>query len=285
MAPRKQRRSDRVAENSTSCRPTESTANDATIIRVSNPSSQVASSAFSRPKLQAFKGKNDYISIDFWISLYDNKTNFLRWNDEMKVSFLDEYLEDDALAWFAQACMGKNWSEVVEMMKKRFNKPLSQPIIDFIDLKYDLEKGFHEYFEEMQILAQRAQLSDERNHIIPVMIHGLPNAMKSYFVTSTPVDITDFYQTGLKAERATAPTLKRKAAEEKSSDEQGNKKSKPNIKKKPPNPCFICVKRGFSNRYHWASDCHFKSDVEKKDGQNHGSKTDPKKQPNNDRLN
>lgn len=217
-----------------------------------------------KPKLQSFKGKDDFISIDDWLNLYIDKTDFLQWNDRMKLSFLDEYLENEALAWFAQNRSGNTWTTIVSLLKKRFGKPLARPIMDLIHLKYDKAKGFAEYFREKQYLASKAHLSDAVNHIIPIMIDGLPADMQSYFVAYDPSDLNEFYLAGLRAENANMQNNKRKLPESTSDSKQPNKKFKKTVKKKPPSPCYICTKLGHENKYHWASDCRYKALVAKK---------------------
>lgn len=244
--------------------------------------SVIPSSDGRKPKLQLYTGKDDIISIDDWINLYEDKTGLLQWSDRMRASFLDEYLVDEALAWFAQNRSGRTWVEIVSLMKKRFGKPLSRPIREFVNLKYDRAKGFAEYFREKQSLAQRARLTDEQNHVIPLMIEGLPSEMRSYFVSYEPSDANEFYNTGLRAECATAQSNKRKDPESTKTQGQSSKKFKQATKRKPPSPCYICTKRGFENRFHWASDCRFKSTESKK------SKPDDKdhaKNPTKNNLN
>lgn len=193
--------------------------------------SDLPSSFKGRPKLQMFGGKED------WMNLYEDKTNLLEWSDRMKVSFLDEYLMDDALSWFAQNRSGKSWDEIVNLMKKRFGKPLSRPMRDFVNLKYERSKGFAEYFRDKQALAQKAWLTDEQNHIIPLMIGGLTSELQSYFVSYEPSDVNEFYNTGLRAECATGQSNKRKYPESNSNHSRTHRTENFRKGKRAPSPC------------------------------------------------
>ena len=134
-------------------------------------------------------------------------------------------------------------------------------MIEFIHFKMTHDSDLKTYYEKKRMLGFRASLTLDQ--IIPVMIDGLPMDIKSHFVSVQPTSLEEVFKIACNADM----NRKRKFYVEpfygskRKFDNQTSTSfmKKPKFqKKKPPQPCSICTKKGFLNRYHWMSDCRNK---------------------------
>ena len=210
----------------------------------------------SKPKLQVFKGVSDKVKIDNWLKRYEMLANYYKWSDKTKIVMLGNYLEDDALNWYIENC-NDNYVELKTKLINRFGLETVEPIIEFVNIRYDIKSGIKEYFETKRRYGVAAQLTESQ--MIPLMINNLPLKMIEYFTAVKPKTFTEFYSIAKTAEN----NFKRNSFKNQSISNTNSKPNFPNSaqkpKRKPPNPCRICENLGFKNRFHWSNDCRNKA--------------------------
>jgi hypothetical protein len=209
----------------------------------------------SKPKIQIFKGLGDKVSIENWLKRYEMISLFYKWSEYEKIVMLGNHLEDDALNWYIENYDNCSYSELKTKLINRFGLETVEPIVEFVNLKYDIKTGIKEYFENKRRYGILAKLSEPQ--MIPLMIQGLHPKMIDSFVAVKPQTFSEFYTIAKTAEN----NFKRNFnANQKFNDKTKQKDqtlTKP--KKKPPNPCKICENLGFKNRFHWSQDCRNKN--------------------------
>ncbi len=213
------------------------------------------SSTKSKPKIQIFKGIGDKVSIENWLKRYEMIASFYKWSENEKVVMLGNHLEDDALNWYIENYDNCSYDELKIKLNNRFGLETVEPIVEFVNLKYDIKTGIKEYFENKRRFGILAKLSEPQ--MIPIMIQGLHPKMIDSFVAVKPKTFSEFYSIAKTAEN----NFKRNF----NANQKFNDKCRPKDqtlfkpKKKPPNACKICESLGFKNRFHWAQDCRNKT--------------------------
>lgn len=227
-----------------------------TVEIVSSDSDEESSiSVNSKPKLQIFKGSSDRITIENWMKRFEMLAMFYKWNDKTKIVMLGNYLEDDSLNWYIENCLDTdNFDSIKCKIISRFGLEATEPIIEFINLKYDVKQGIKSYFENKRRYGVAAKLSEFQ--MIPVLIQGLHPKMAEYFTAVKPKSFVEFYSIAQTAENNFKRSIYRNS-------EQNSIKTRPKVendkpKRKPPKPCMICERIGFKNRFHWANECRNK---------------------------
>ena len=222
------------------------------------------STSKSKPKIQVFKGIGDKVKIENWLKRFEMLSNYFKWSEKTKVVMMGNYLEDDALNWYIENC-SDNYSELKIKLNNRFGLETVEPIIEFVNHRYDVKTGIKDYFETKRRYGVAAKLTESQ--MIPLMINNLPQKMVECFTAVKPQTFAEFYQIAKTAENNfKRNSLKLQFFNEKSNKSFESTNNKP--KRKPPNPCKICEGLGFKKNYHWMSDCRNKS------------KTNPKSQTN-----
>ena len=215
----------------------------------------------SKSKIQFFKGFNDIVTVENWIKRFEIISNYFNWNEKKKSIMIGNFLIDDALNYYIENYTD-NWTELKSKMISRFGHDSVDPIVEFINIKYDIKKGIKEYFDQKRRLGVLAGLTEEQ--MIPLMIQGLHPKMISHFVAIKPKTFNEFYRIAKSCE----DNYKQFTFQNKINFKHNNNNNKTNenkskfvnpnnksYKKRPPNPCRICEGLGFANRYHWISDC------------------------------
>ena len=199
-----------------------------------------------------YKGTNDKIKVENLLKRFEMFAKFYKWSDETKVIMLGNYWEDDSLNWHVENYQdGDSYESLKCKIIARFGLETTEPIIEFINLRYDIKQGIKTYFENKRRFGVAAKLNETQ--IIPVMIQGLHPKMTEYFTAVKPKTYSEFYSIA-----QTAETNFKRAFNRYSEANANRVKPKPEFDKakiKPPNPCKICERLGFKNRHHWASDC------------------------------
>ena len=231
-------------------------------------------SSKSKPKIQVFKGSNDKITIENWFKRFEMLNKFYNWSENKQIIMLGNYLEDDALNWYIENYDNDSYLELKTKLISRFGLETNEPIIEFVNLKYDVKTGIKEYFESKRRLGIAAKLTVEQ--IIPLMIHNLHPKMTDYFTAVKPKTFADFYSIAKTAENNFKRNFNyiqksNNFDKNKTKISQNSNNEKP--KRKPPNPCMICEKLGFKGRYHWANDCRNKSKNQNNNISNSQNKT------------
>ena len=212
-------------------------------------------SSHSKPKLQLFKGLNDKITVENWLKRFEMLATFYKWSSKTKIVMLGNYLEDDSLNWYVENYQdGDSYDSLKCKIIARFGIETTEPIIDFINLRYDVKQGIKTYFENKRRFGVAAKLTEQQ--MIPVMIHGLHPKMTEYFTAVKPKTYSEFYSIAQTAENNFKRTFNRNS--EQSVNKQKQKSDNDKVKKKPPEPCRICERLGYKNRFHWANECRNK---------------------------
>jgi len=228
-------------------------------------------SSISKPKIQIYKGHNDKVSIENWTKRYDMLSNYYKWSDKTKIVMLGNYLEDDALNWYIENCNDSdNYVSLISKLITRFGLETVEPIVDFVNHRYDLKNGIKAYFETKRRYGIAAKLTEEQ--MIPLMIINLHPKMIENFTAVKPRTFVEFYTIAQKAESNLKRQFNRNN-DQNSSKPKSKSENTDKGKRKPPNPCRICENMGFKNRYHWGNECR-----------NRG-KTNPQNQTNGKTIN
>jgi len=206
--------------------------------------------------LPDFNGDNCEISIENWIDRFEELAELKNLNEHRMIAVLGNFLKKEALEWYMTTRkLNRNMS--YDMLKKlfidRFGLRLTSPITEFTHLKYDPSKGILDYYKNKRRLGILAGLSE--NHIISLMIDGLPLNLSSAFISVVPHSMDQFFEIASRAE------MNFKLRENRMNSNL-NKRIAPRSfsakfpkKRKPPSPCRICENMGLKNRFHWSNDC------------------------------
>jgi len=222
------------------------------------------STLHKEPKLQKFKGPESDITIENWLKAYELLGRHFNWNEKDKVTYLTNYLKNEALNWYIETLNEtEEWEEVKESLIERYGSDTQNPTKAMVELLYDPKLGIKKYFEEKKRLGTKAKMNKEQ--IISLMELGLSHEMKSYFITAKINSYSEFYRIAEAAENhikskpsytKTKPNFYKFNQNKKIED---NKNITKKFEKLPPNPCKICANLGFQNRYHWAQQCYNKN--------------------------
>ena len=240
-------------DNSTA-KATEEVDIDSSDTEVDSPRS---SKHFSKPKIQTFKGFKDKITIDNWFKRFEMLSKFHKWSQQTQILMLGNYFEDDALNWYIENSSEDSYQGIKSKMIARFGLETVEPIIEFVNLRYDFKTGMKEYFEQKRRLGIAAKLTESQ--IVSLMIHGLANGkLIESFTAIKPKSFAEFYSIAKSAENNIKRNFNAKPNKFNELSKPKNDQTSFNTKRKPPNACRICENLGFKNRFHWASDCRNK---------------------------
>ena len=244
--------------------------NDQNVDQNSSDTDSNNSSNKSKPKIQIFKGIGDKVTIENWLKRFEMLSQFYKYSEKTKIVMLGNYLEDDALNWYIENYCDDNYIEIKQKLINRFGLETVEPIVEFVNLRYDFKTGIKEYFETKRRYGVAAKLTESQ--MIPLMINNLPLKMIDCFTAVKAKTFSEFYSIAKTAENNyKRNSFKNQSFNEKPKVKNENSSVKP--KRKPPNPCRICEGLGFKGRYHWSNDCTNKS------------KTNPTTQTNSKTIN
>ena len=139
-----------------------------------------------KPKMQIFKGLDDKVNIENWLKRFEMISMFYNWSDNEKLIMLGDYLEDDALNWYIENYTSDNYEQMKNKLISRFGLETVDPIIEFVNLKYDNKLGVAAKLTESQM--------------IPLMINGLNAKMIDCFTAAKPNTFAEFYSIAKTAE-------------------------------------------------------------------------------------
>ena len=149
---------------------------------------------------------------------------------------------DDALNWYVENCNSLNWLELKFKSIERFGHESVDPIVEFINLKYDNKLCVKDYFDKKVRLGILAKLTESQ--IISVMIQGLHPKMINSFVAVKPKTFNEFYNIAKNSEDNFKRSFNFNQNKNKSNDKNTNKENaNKKLKKKSPNTCKICEKK------------------------------------------
>ena len=227
--------------------------NDNSAEVISDSEDDKPNSSNSKPKIQVYRGLNDKISVENWIKRFEMIAQFNRWSDKTKIVMLGNYLEDDAMNWYIENCLeSDDYVNIKAKIQSRFGLETVEPIIEFVNVKYDVKTGVKAFFETKRRFGIAAKLTEKQ--MIPLMIQSLHPKMIESFIAVKPKSFAEFYSIAMTAESSFKRFINRNTDSQsirpKPKLDQGDKP-----KRKPPSPCRICENLGHKNRYHWANEC------------------------------
>ena len=223
-------------------------------------------------KLEPFNGKNS-IEAKHWLNLFEVVGVQLNLStDQEKVTKLMSYLQDDALAFYAQRIAPTittiTWAEVRTLIEKRFGTPEVSAIVASSHRRLRKTESVKEYFDEKMKLLDKTSLTEPEK--CDVLTDGVYDEFKKLLITAIITSTEDWLQRALRVEMS----LNRKSF---SSDSQ----FKPHFNANPnhksfqlntntgrntrtnqlaPYPCRYCQDHG-KEEYHWHSECPIKANL------------------------
>lgn len=216
--------------------------------------------AEKKSKLQRYAGFKTKIKINSWLSLFEVAAKVHKADtDTLKVALLMEFIDDEALQWYADHVADKidtiTWAEARTLMVQRFGERTIDPVLAANRRRLNHGESVQAYFEEKMYLLRQTGLSE--TSMAEVLTDGLPPYYRTPLIAASIKDTSEWLS---KAVRLEASFGTRKPFAESNQDKKpaataafasGNKE-KP--KKKPPSACRICQEIG-KTEFHWHSEC------------------------------
>lgn len=130
--------------------------NNYDIVSDLSDSNELKSNNFNQILIPDFGGGSRELSVESWLARYEGLVILMKWDDNQIVLSIGNHLKSEALDWYMT--MRKiNSSLTFEMLKEfsmnRFALWLTDPVIDFANLKYHQCKGMLDYYKQKRRLA------------------------------------------------------------------------------------------------------------------------------------
>ena len=220
------------------------------------------------PKIPKFSGKDDGISIQAFLGIFDWAFDKLT-DDKEKMLKLVCFLEGDAADFFGTDIVpvsGITWKEVKVRLTSRYGHSEVPPVMAAIQRTLRSNETIRQYYDDKtRILRRMAGLTEaERSDHLT---HGLPDAYRSHFYGRRFTTTTDW----LSCAQDIEADLNRQPHRRPHSTHFTESKSTQS-KKKPwvkigegecPWPCKYCKELGL-HEFHWNKDCPNRSQLEQK---------------------
>lgn len=239
-----------------------------------------------RLAMSRYKGESSKVKIKAWVAVFES--TFTDKNDQEKIRLLGQYLEDEALTWFAEEILTprvQQWVAAKKILEDRFDATHVRPIVAAKDRFLNKDESINDYYNEKMRLLRQTGLIDL--DIVALLTEGLPQYYRTPLISGSPSLPTSWLSLALQLEKsfkrnqvarftgqmrpngsypsfgnAQQPQQVHHVAENK-----GNKKSE----RKPPQPCKICKRRENKEAWHWHSECPNKENADPRHGSHSGS--------------
>lgn len=215
--------------------------------------------------LPHFDGDHCAVSIENWLDRFEELARLKNFSDEQKVLLIGNYLSDESLEWYMSTKKHHDnltFQKLKSLFLNRFGVKLVDPIVEFTRLKYDQSKGVLDYYKNKRRLGNNAGLTED--HIVSLMIDGLPSYLSSAFIAIRPQSMDHFLQIATRAEDSSKLRENRNLHSFRNRPQSKMQAKSTPMKPKPPAPCRICENLGFKNRFHWSSDCRNRNQLFKR---------------------
>lgn len=212
------------------------------------------------PKLEKFAGIKSHIKVASWITLFEvvartaNKTT-----DADKTGLLIEYLEGEALQWYADEVAANidtaAWVDSMAKMKTRFGERTIDPVLAAHRRKFNNKTDtVQSYFEDKMYHLRKTKL--EESSMAELLTDGMPHYYRTPLIASNVTSSSDWLNKAVRLESSfsSRPALNEQPGHKAISVNMADRKPK-KTNKPPPGPCKICSKIGKENEMHWHSDC------------------------------
>lgn len=235
--------------------------------------------AKSKPKFQRFAGAKTKIKISSWISLFEvlasGQTTLD--TDKKKVAFLMEYLEDEALQFFADEIAPKlddiTWDRVKVALTARFGERTIDPVLAASRRRWNKgHETVQEYYEEKMYLLRKTGLSEAS--MAEVLTDGMPFGFRNNLIAATIVNTSEWLNKAVRLESSFStnprPDHPRAIAANVTGPNKPHFNNGKKQKRPPPGPCKFCKALGKSDQdaNHWQSDCRNKPQGPRHDAHN-----------------
>lgn len=233
----------------------------------SSSSSSSSTKSSSKPKFQRFSGPKTKIKITSWLSLFD----VLALGQDItiekkKISFLMEYLEDEALQFFADEIATKldtiTWTEVKTALTTRFGERTIDPVLAASRRRWNKgQESVQDYYEDKMYLLRKTGLAEAS--MAEVLTDGMPFSFRNNLIAATITTTSDWLSKAVRLESSfnLNPRSEHPRAVAAMADSHNGKPKYQNKgKRPPPGPCKYCKAKGKADHQsmHWQSDCRDK---------------------------
>lgn len=225
---------------------------------------QKAMSTTSNPKFQRFAGAKTKIKISSWITLFEvlaaGKDITV---DKKKIAFLMEYLEDEALQFFADEIAPSldtiTWSDVKANMTTRFGERTIDPVL--AASRRHWKKGqetVQEYYEDKMFFLRKTGLSE--TSMAEVLTDGMPFGIRNNLIAASVTKTSEWLSKAVRLESSFSSNPRTEPTRAVAAMGTAYKKPKGKPKRPPPGPCKYCKGLGKTDpeANHWQSDCRNK---------------------------
>lgn len=214
------------------------------------------------PKLQKFAGAKSKIKISSWLSLFEVvASKMASTTDSDKSTLLMEYLEEDALQWFADDVAPTlatiKWSDVTEAIKNRFGDRTVDPVLAAQRRRLLKTENVQSYFDEKMYHLRKTGLRDPS--MAEMLTDGMPGIYRTPLISASIKTTAEWLTIAVRLESSFS-TYKPFNADNRTphpiSVNMADDSKRPFKKKsnKPSQPCRFCQKNG-KTEYHWHADC------------------------------
>lgn len=220
----------------------------------------------SKPKLQKFNGTKSKIKITSWISLFEVVAVGQSITEHSKkAALLMEYLEDEALQFFADEVAADiltiEWSAIKTKLTKRFGEQTIDPVLAASRRRWNRgQESVQDYFEDKMFHLRRTGLSDAS--MAEVLTDGMPFGFRNNLISATIATPSEWLSKAVRLESSfsSAPKSDHPKAIAAVANMTSRKDSSKKSKRPPPGPCKFCTNLGKSGNEanHWHSDCRNK---------------------------
>lgn len=230
----------------------------------------------NKPKLQKFNGVKSKIKIASWISLFEVVAVGQQVTEnKKKTAMLMEYLEDEALQFFADDIAlhieTVEWTTVKTKLIKRFGEHTIDPVLAASRRRWNRgQETVQEYYEDKMFHLRKTGLSD--SSMAEVLTDGMPFGFRNNLISATVASPSEWLSKAVRLESSfsTAPKTEHPRAIAAMAHGMPRKDTKKS-KRPPPGPCRFCKTLGKTDQEanHWQSDCRNKPQSSNQSSQRH----------------
>ena len=218
----------------------------------------------AKPSFQRFAGAKTKIKITSWLSLLEVLTVGQEiTDDKKKICFLMQYLEDEALQFFADDIAPQmatiTWDEVTNLLTTRFGERTIDPVLAASRRHWNRgNESVQEYYEDKMYLLRRTGLSEAS--MAEVLTDGMPFQFRNNLISATIPTTSDWLNKAVRLEASFNTKSKVDHPRAIAAMVQGSQKPKSRSKRPPPGPCKFCkaLNKTDEQANHWQSDCQNK---------------------------
>lgn len=218
--------------------------------------------------MSRYKGESSKVKIKAWTAVFEN--TFQHKDDAEKIRLMGQYLEDEALTWFAEEILErgiKDWVAARKVLEDRFDATHVRPIVAAKDRLLGSDEKINDYYNEKMRLLRQTGLADL--DMVALLTEGLPQYYRTPLISGSPSTPTAWLTLALQLEKSfkrnerykapLRPIGSYQAFNQASSQQQVHhvqeKKKDKKVERKPPAPCKICKRKENKELWHWHSDC------------------------------